>query len=251
MPAKLFQVHGSHPCAAVRRALELKGVDHKLVEYPPPFHMPIQRLRTGSRTVPSIRFDDGEVVSGSSAILKRLDERVPTPRLYPDARVEEAERWGESVFQPLGRTLLWPAFARSPRSMVGYQTGGKLPPLPAPVVLALAPVITRLERKANKADDARLQADLAALPGHLDKIDAWIADGVLGGETANAADLQIGSTLRLLMTLGDVRPLIAGRPAGALALRLWPDHPGDVPAGTFPAAWVPKSSSSSAASLAG
>ena len=46
MPAKLYLVHGSHPCAAVQRALELKGLDYKVVEYPPPFHMPIQRLRT-------------------------------------------------------------------------------------------------------------------------------------------------------------------------------------------------------------
>jgi glutathione S-transferase len=251
MPAKLYQVHGSHPCAAVKRALELKGIDYKLVEFPPPFHMPIQRLRTGSRTVPSVKFADGEVVSGSSAILRRLDELAAEPKLFPNAAVEEAEAWGESVFQPLGRTLLWPAFARSPVSMVGFQEGGKLPPLPKPVVLAFAPVIVRVERKANKADDERLKADLAALPGYLDKIDAWIADGTIGGAVPNAADLQIASTLRLLMVLGDLRPLIASRPAGELALRLWPDHAGDVPAGTFPAEWVPANSSSSAASLAG
>jgi glutathione S-transferase len=251
MPAKLYLVHGSHPCAAVQRALELKGLDYKVVEYPPPFHMPIQRLRTGSRTVPSIRFEDGDVVSGSSAIMRRLDEMVAEPRLFGDARVKEAESWGESVFQPLGRTLLWPAFARSPGSMVGFQKGGSLPALPKPVVLALAPVVTRVERRANRADDERLRADLAALPGHLDKIDGWIADGVLGGPVPNAADLQIASTVRLLMTLGDLRPLIASRPAAALALRLWPDHPGDVPAGTLPAEWVPANASSSAASLAG
>jgi glutathione S-transferase len=123
--------------------------------------------------------------------------------------------------------------------MVGYQEGGKLPPLPTPVVLALAPLITRIERRANHADDGRLRADLAALPAYLDRIDAWIAEGVLGGEPPNAADLQIGATLRLLLTLADVRPLIAARPAGALALALFPEHPGEVPAGTLPAEWVP------------
>lgn len=251
MPAKLYQVHGSHPCAAVKRALELKGIEHKLVEFPPPFHMPIQRLRTGSRTVPSVKFSDGTVVSGSSAILRHLDTLVAEPRLFGDPRVEEAERWGESVLQGLGRSLLWPAFARSPESMVAYQQGGKLPPLPRPVVLALAPLITRIELKANRADDARVRADLAALPGHLEHVDALIGEGVIGGAVPNAADLQIASTLRLLMTLGDLRPLIASRPAGELALRLWPDHPGEVPAGTFPADWLPANSASSAASLAG
>ena len=50
----------------------------------------------------------------------------------------------------------------------------------------------------NKARDESARADLAALPGQLDRIDAWIADGLLGGEQPNAADLQIGSTIRLL-----------------------------------------------------
>lgn len=251
MPAKLYLVHGSHPCAAVQRALELKGLDYKVVEYPPPFHMPMQRLRTGSRTVPSVKFDGGELVSGSSAILRRLDELVAEPKLFAGAAVEEAEAWGESVFQPIGRTLMWSAIDRSRASMVGYQEGGKLPPLPKPVVLALAPLILRVERKVNEVDDERLRRELAALPGHLDKIDGWIADGTIGGAVPNAADLQIASTLRLIMTLSDVRPLIASRPCGDLALRLWPDHPGDVPAGTLPAEWIPANSSSSAASLAG
>ncbi len=52
-----------------------------------------------------------------------------------------------------------------------------------------------------------------ALPAQLEHIDAWIADGVLGGEQPNAADLQIGSSIRLLMTVADVRPLIEGHPA--------------------------------------
>ena len=75
-------------------------------------------------------------------------------------------------------------------------------------------------------------------------LDAWIADGTLGGDPPNAADLQIFSTLRLLMTLGDLRPLISGRPAGEAALRIWPHHAGDVPAGTFPPDWVPAKSAS-------
>lgn len=251
MAAKLFQVHGSHPCAAVRKALDLKGIDYKLVEFPPPFHMPYQRLRTGSRTVPSVKFDDGEVVSGSSAIMRRIDRMVAEPPLFGSPAVEEAERWGEVTLQPIARSLLWGAFGRSPASMVAYQQGGKLPPLPRPVVLALAPVIGRIERKVNNATEDQQRADLAALPGYLDVVDGYLADGVIGGATPNAADLQIASTLRLLMTLADLRPLIASRPAGALALRIWPDHPGEVPAGTFPANWVPANSASSAASLAG
>ena len=251
MPAKLYVVHGSHPCEAVKRALEMKGIEYKVVEIPPPFHVPLQQLRFGKRTVPGIRFEDGEKLIGSTAILRRLDELVAEPELFGDARVTEAEAWGESVLQPMARRLQWMAFKRAPETMHGFQAGGKLPPLPKPVVRVMAPGILRAEWRMNDVSEASVRADLAALPGHLDHVDALIADGVIGGAVPNAADLQIASSLRLMLTLGDVRTLTAGRPAEELARRLFGDQAGDVPAGTFPASWVPQNSVSSAASLAG
>ena len=83
-----------------------------------------------------------------------------------------------------------------------------------------------------------MRADLRSLPGHLDRIDGWMAEGVLGGETVNAADLQIATTSRLMLTIGDVRPFFAGRPAEAHAMRLFPDWPGSTPAGVFPTEWL-------------
>ncbi len=62
-------------------------------------------------------------------------------------------------------------------------------------------------------DDA-VEADLAAFPGWLDRIDDWIEGGVLGGEPPNAADFQIASALGLAMTLDDLRPAIESRPGG-------------------------------------
>ena len=70
----------------------------------------------------------------------------------------------------------------------------------------------------------------------LQRIDDWIAEGVLGGEQLNAADLQIGTSLRLLMTLDDLAPALEQRPAGELALRVAPDYPG--PRAADPAAGV-------------
>jgi hypothetical protein len=85
----------------------------------------------------------------------------------------------------------------------------------------------------------RLADDLAGLPAKLDHVDALAAEGVLGGEEPNAADFQIGATLRVLLTVGDLRPLLEGRPGEQLARRWFPDYAGDVPAGAFPAGWVP------------
>lgn len=244
MTATLYVVNGSHPCATVERALQLKGIPYTLTEFPPPMHMPAMKLLFGRRTVPAIKFDDGEKLSGSRAILRRLDERQPEPALLPAdpaarARVEEAEAWGDDVLQPLVRRVLWPMAKANPAALGSFSKGSKLPPIPLPVLKVIAPVVTRVEMKANGATDATYPADLRALPGLLDQIDGWIAEGVLGGETPNAADLQIAPSLALLMALADLRPIIEPRPCGQLARRLYPDYPGDVPAGAIPADLLP------------
>ncbi len=239
MPAKLYVVHGSHPCATAAKAFALKGVPVKVVEVPPPSQFVLMRILFGGHTVPAVRFEDGEKVQGSTRILRALERRVPEPVLYPSPEVAEAERWGDEVFQPVARRVLWPAFARSPRSMYAFQQGQRAPKLPMPAVLAAAPVITRLERRINSASDAAVRADLQALPGLLDRVDSYIADGVIDGERPNAADLQIAPTILLLSTVADVRTLIDGRPAAAFARRWFDPFPGEVPAGTLPVAWLP------------
>jgi glutathione S-transferase len=85
-----------------------------------------------------------------------------------------------------------------------------------------------LAKRLNRATDASIERDLAALPGLLDHVDGLIADGVIGGDEPNAADLQIATSVRLLMTFADLRPAIESRPAGALAVRVVPRFPGNV-----------------------
>jgi glutathione S-transferase len=242
MPAKLYVVHGSHPCATVQRALDMKAVPYKVVELLPPMHAALQRVRFGARTVPGLTLDSGEKLSGSRAIIRRLEELAPEPSLFPadpDARtaVDRAEEWGDEVWQPMARRLLWRTFTMRPQAMKSYQQGSRFP-LPAPAVRALAPVVNAVERKLNAADEDAVRADLLSLPGHLDRIDGWLADGVLGGETVNAADLQIATTSRLMLTIGDVRPYFAGRPAEGHAMGLFAEWAGSTPAGVFRAEWL-------------
>jgi glutathione S-transferase len=255
MALKLFVVHGSHPCATVQRALELKGIERRIVELPPPLHAPIQQMLFGVRTVPAVRFDDGEKLSGSRAILARLDELAPEPALLPadpDARaaVLRAEEWGDEVLQPIARRLLWPALSRRPDALASYSEGSKLP-APAPLLRLMAPVATRAEMRLNKATEGAVRADLRALAGHLDRVDAWIASGVLGAQPPNRADLQIAPTVRLLMTIGDVRPLIEGRAAARHALEYSPHLAGDVPSGVYPDDWLPAPARPAARAAAG
>jgi glutathione S-transferase len=241
MKIKLYVVHGSHPCAAVMKAFDLKRLVYSVIEWPPPMHAPIQQSLFGSRTVPAIKLDTGERITGSRAIMRWAERVRPEPALIPSdpklrVKVEEAERWGDQVFQQIARNLIWPAMKNSPGSIVGYSATSKLP-FPGPVLRLSAPVITRGACRLNRTNDEVARLDLQALPGHLDRIDAWIAEGTIGDpDHPNVADLQILSTVRLMHTLGDARPLIDGRPCGPAALRLFPEMDGDMPAGSIIAA---------------
>lgn len=243
VPIDLYVVHGSHPCEAVQRALELKGLRYRRIELPPPLHAPVQRVLFGARTVPAVKLESGERVSGSRAILRRLEELAPDPPLWPAdgerrALVARAEEWGDEVWQPIARRLLWAALRRCPEALVSYSEGSSIP-LPAPAIRAAAPLIARAESALNDASDGAVRADLRNLRRHLDRIDGWIAAGVLAADgTPNAADLQVATTSRLLMTVGDVAPFFAGRAAERHARDLFGSHPGSTPRGVLPADWL-------------
>lgn len=238
MPARIYLLHGSHPSDTVVKAFEIKGLPLKRVELPISMQPVIMKPLFGGRTVPGVRFEDGEKVQGSCAILRALERRAPSPPLYEGpagaAAIEEAERWGNDVLQSVPRRLLWAAFTKYPRSMHGFQEGARSPKLPMPMVVAAAKVVLPIERRLNGVDEAAIRADLAALPALLDQVDTYIADGTINGEQPNAADLQIAPSIRLLYTLQDVRPLIDGRPAKDFAFRWFPQLPASVPAGALP-----------------
>jgi glutathione S-transferase len=237
---KLYVLPGSHPCAAVEAALELKGIAFRRVDLLPMSQLLAGPLLWGGPTVPGMRLR-GERIVGSRTIMRRLDALVTEPALLPgDAaareRVLEAERWGDEVLQAVPRRLIDAAFLRAPATMESYAGDARLP-LPRAMLRPALPLTAKLMAIKNKARDESARADLLALPGQLDQIDGWIAEGVLGGGHANAADLQIGSAIRLLMSIGDVRPLIEGRPAARLA-RYFPALAGAVPPGVLPQEWL-------------
>ena len=243
MRPRLYVLPGSHPCAAVEAALALKSIAYERVTLLPISPLLIGPLRYGGTTVPGMRVD-GERLVGSRTIMRRLDALAPKPALLPPAsspvyaKVLEAELWGDEVLQSVPRRLVDVAFIRRPSAMESYARGASLP-LPLGVLRPAMPLTARLMAIKNKARDTAAREDLAALPGHLARVERWIEDGLLGGEHPNAADLQIGSTIRLLMTIGDVRPLVASRPAAQLA-RYFPPMVGEIEAGVLPAEWLPQ-----------
>lgn len=234
MHARLYGMAVSHPANAARLMLEHKSIPYDLVDVMPGTQaIRIRAAGFSGGTVPALKLD-GRRVHGTLAISRALDEVRPEPPLFPAdpeqrRAVEEAEAWCERVLQPVPRRLLRWALARDAETramfvgMLGF-------PVPTVSAVLLQPNIVLYARREDARSTERIRTDWVQTPAHLDRVDALIAEGVIGGEQRNAADFQIGTTIRVMLAFADYAPLLAGRPAEQLALALWPDYPTEVPA---------------------
>jgi len=239
--ARLYVIPASHPAIAAQLMLERKGIDYKRTDLMPVISkLALRAVGFPGTTVPALKIE-GARVQGSRQIARELERLVPEPSLFPAdpekrVAVEEAERFGDEELQHPIRQLLWWSMKHDRSPLRSYSEGARLG-LPIGLAVKTAAPIVALSARFNEASDENARAGLAALPGMLDRIDAWIAAGVLGGEEPNVADFQIAPSLGLAMTMDDLRPAIENRPAGALARRLVPDYPGHTPP-ILPREWL-------------
>lgn len=241
---KIYRVPASHPCQAVIRAAELKGIEHKVIDLAPLTQPIVATLQFGSRTVPAIKIYGGpngtEKAQTTVKCMRALESLVPEPALYPAGaaereRVTEAEAWGVGEFQDIARRIAWVALAADPSKLFTFESNL---PLPDALVKPFGGIAIWGERKLNGASDDQVRGELETLPQWFDEIDAYIENGTIGNAAPNAADLTILSSVWLLRAFGDLRPFIDSRPAGRKTLELFGEAPGDVPAGSLPAAWL-------------
>jgi glutathione S-transferase len=238
--AKLYVIPGSHPSRSAMLMLERKGIPYKRVDLIPVLSKGILRAqRFPGVTVPALKLN-GSRIQGSREIARELDRVQPDPALFPAdpehrAKVEEAEAWGDE-FQQKPRRLSWWALKRNREPLASYSERARLG-IPVGLAVKAGGPIVALSARFNGSTDENVSADLASLRADLDRIDAWIADGVVGGPEPNAADYQLAPSIRLLMTFDDLRPFIEARPCGEFAKRIDPDFPGRMPP-AFPAEWL-------------
>jgi len=228
MNVRLYGFAISNPTITVQLMLERKGIAYKNVELLPGLHPLMVRL-AGFRqgTVPTMKID-GRKVEGSTVIGRELERLVPEPPLYPAdpealRAVEEAEAWGDVELQMVPRRIARWGLARSQsaRTRVARDVGV---PLPAVAAALNQPVARAMASKVD-ADEAHVRRTLAELPATLDRIDGYVASGVIGGEEPNAADFQIAPSVRILAGMADIAPLLAGRPCEAHARGFVPKYP--------------------------
>jgi glutathione S-transferase len=251
LTATLYGIPASHPCAAIELALRLKGVDYRRVDIPPLAAKAVMWRKFGRLTVPGIEFGDGERVHGSRAILRALEHRAPDPPLLPaDGRdrrvVEEAERWGDEVLQDAARWISQYAIVRRPDAAKSFLAGSSLPDLPGAVTAASSRATFRAEIATVGPGVDGVERRVRELPALLDNADELIAAGTIGGDPPNAADLQIGASVALLMKLADLRPAVESRPCAEIARRLFTSYPGEIPRNALPHEWLRASAASAA-----
>lgn len=238
---KLYGFTGSNSVYTGRLMLDHKGLDYKFVKLPPAVHAPAMLLM-GFPTmgVPAMKVD-GVRVQGTRWIARALDELYPDkPLLFPTdptlrRKVQDAERWGEDL-QNAVRRIFYCASRRDRKAFLSVLGAGR-GPIKSLGMRMLAPFVIKMATGLHRASDEAGREDIELLPERMDQIDAWIADGVLGGEQLNAADYQIGVNVAALMLSEDLAPYIDWRPAAALARRVLPEYGGHI-GPVVPAEWM-------------
>jgi glutathione S-transferase len=240
MAITLYGTPPSPPSHSARLMLEHKGLEHRIVWLLPGLWPALLRTR-GFRggTVPAMKID-GRRLQGSRVISRALEEAKPDPPLFPAdperrREVEDAERWGDEILQDVPRRIVrWISVHRpESRVMIAREVGV---PLPRFAAWINAPSARHLARKVDA--DGQIEHAIAQLPEVLGHVDELISSGVIGGEQPNAADFQIATSVRAVLTVEDLRPVTERRPAADLAMRFLPEFGTGFPAGMLPAEWV-------------
>ena len=245
----LYVIPGSHACRSAMLMLAHKRQPYRRVNFITLTHPVMARLHgfdangetrsaAGKRPL-GLRFADrlgtvpalasgSERISTNHQIARFLDREHPESPLLPadpDHRdaVEEAERWANKTLQMEARRIPAAAIIRNPK-LYGRESGnGRMGYLLFRHELARRILIPKVLGTTFATSGKPDRDPIAELPGMLDRIDAWIAEGVLGSSELNVADCMVAPSLALILYRPDARPLFEGRPALDLVDRLLPE----------------------------
>jgi glutathione S-transferase len=232
--ATLYSIVISHPSRAAAAMLARARIPYRTLQLPAGPHPLLVRAAGFKRwTVPALELDNGRRLQGALAISRALDELAPDRPLFPRngaARraVEDAESWGQSVFQSVPRRIIRWALLND-RALRSWFAADLLH-WPAPDVMAVLgrPMVSALARAAA-ADEPAVREDIRRLPELLDRVDDLIVVGTIGGAEPNAADFQILSGVRMLLEFADLARRVESHPCATHARRLFPTWDGPIP----------------------
>lgn len=202
----LWHFRLSHFNEKVRWALDYKKIEHRKVDWPPGMQVGPALLRTGQRRLP-VMCIDGDWIHDSTAIIERLEDRHPLPRLYPqDPELKrEALDWEEELDTDLGpatRSLVLNAAMRQPDAVVREAARFK-PPLFDLGLRMMTPGL-RIAGAAAGAFGFPTRRSRDTVEGCLEKIEARIEDRqYLVGDEFTIADLTAAALLSPIMEVDE------------------------------------------------
>lgn len=231
-PIELHQFSHSHFNEKVRWALDYKGLPHVRINYIPGPHAPQIRRMTGQNQVPVLRID-GRAVHGSATILDVVEQRFPSPPLYPADPSLRAEalalqtrldaELGPEVRRAAFETMLDDA------AFVVATFASEKAAWKRKAYLATFPLVRNVMRKSmniTPETGRRAQERVTKLLDFLAEKSA--KTGYLAGDTFSIADLTAAALLGpvLLVDHPDMKQAEPRPPRFASLCAEWAAHPG-------------------------
>ena len=229
----LHQFRASHYNDKVRWALAWKGLQHRRTTYLPGPHQGPIRKRSGQTSTPVLVLE-GRVIAGSAGIIDALEQRFPSPALYPDHPEQRRQALAiqtrlDAEVGPATRTVAFSVFVQE----LGYVArlfGGEATALQRSLYRLALPLVRPLMAKANGVTDPEnVKRSFEVTRSTLD----WIAETTaqrrfLVGDTFSIADLTAAALLSPVVRLEhpDMRQPEPVPDRLTQVLATWQDHPG-------------------------
>lgn len=197
---QLWQFRYSPYNEKVRWALALKGIAHETRTVLPGPHMRTMKKLSGQTKTPVLVID-GEVISGSAAILSVLDKRHPEPPLLPEEgaareKAQDIQRWFDEDIGPRLRRTVLASMLDHPGHVAETFAGDK-PRATRMLYRAVLPLAADLIRKGNGIhSEADIGDGLRAAEAAFERVEAdTAATGYLAGDRLTVADLTAAAML--------------------------------------------------------
>lgn len=199
----LLHFRVSHYNEKVRWALDFKRWPHRRTALVPGFHVARVRRLTGQQQLPVLEVD-GRWLAGSSRILAEIERLRPAPPLYPSdpaqrTRALALEAHFDAEVAPDLRRLFWYGYLDDPAATAAVAADGFSVVTRTAWRFAL-PLLRPLMSRGIGLERADIDAALARLPGHFDRLEREIgASGYLCGDAFSVADLAVAALMSALV----------------------------------------------------
>lgn len=222
----------------VEAALRHKGIEYEKVNLTMGKHgTEVEEIYgEGLKTVPGMVVGD-ESIHGSVPILRHLEKLEPSNPLYPEGIADEvaaAEEWADGHLQDLGRRIPWGALHFRPEAMGTFGGGEALDPAGTDFAMKFI----HSTWKYHNISAVSLAEDLGSFSEQIRQVEKFAEQGLVDRDEPTAADFQIGSTIRVLLTVRDLHPILDGTAAERVAMKHFPEYAGLVPEGALPPGWL-------------